>query len=160
MATVAASDPIAQMLSRGSDRRSTRAWAEVLATVPLFKDLSQRHLRRIAGLAEMKRYGSGHAIVREGDRGDSCYIVLDGTVTVRPPGLARFGAAPGDFFGELALLDGAPRSATVEANSAVLAIRLGRRSFRTMLEQEPRVALAMLQALAARLRAAGADGSQ
>src|SRR5690242_16975951 len=145
MATVAAHDPIAQVLSRGTDRRSTRAWGEVLATVPLFKGLPQRHLRRVAGLAEMKRYGAGHTIVREGDRGDAAYIILDGTVTVRPSGRRALVLRPGDFFGELALLDGAARAATVEANSAVLAMRLGRRSFRTVLEQEPRVALAMLE---------------
>src|SRR3954452_7518547 len=133
MATVAANDPIAAVLSRGTDRRSTRAWGEVLATVPLFKGLSQRHLRRVAGLAEMKRYGAGHAIVREGDRGDACYVVLDGTVTVRPAGRRALVLRPADLFGELARLAGAPHPPPLKAPSANLAMRIGRRGLHGML---------------------------
>jgi CRP-like cAMP-binding protein len=61
---------------------------------------------------------------------------------------------PGDFFGELAMLDAAPRNATVEADEHVLAMRLGRCAFTKVLESEPKVAIAMLRGLAARTREA------
>jgi CRP-like cAMP-binding protein len=151
MTTNAQLDPITIALSRGKDR-SGQAWADVLGTVPLFSALSQRHLRRIGGKATMKRYAPFTPIVRMGDTGDGFYVILDGVASVRKPGKRAVRLKAGDFFGELALLDSFPRSATVETESEVLAMRLGRPAFQKVLESEPKVAVAMLKALAARMR--------
>jgi CRP-like cAMP-binding protein len=129
-------------------------WLTTLAEVPLFEGLSKRHLRRIAKLARVRRFAAGSTMVRTGDPGRSFYVLLDGTakvirVTGRP---RRLGA--GDFFGEMALLDGAPRSAAVVADSEVLALTIDRPGFTKLLRAEPALAQALLGTLAARLRAA------
>ena len=147
-----ASDPFARALSRGGDGRGSKAWADVLASVPLFEGLSQRHLRKIAGQATVKRFAPLTAIVREGASGDAFYVILDGTASVRRTGKRAITLKAGDFFGEMALLDGAARTATVEASSEVLTLRLGRAAFQKVLESEPKVAVSMLRALAARMR--------
>ena len=144
---------ISEALGRQHDNRKARQWAEVLATVPMFHGLSQRHLRKIADQATMKRFAPSAAIVRAGDAGDAFYVILDGSANVRRPGKKTIKLRPGDFFGELALLDPAPRVATVEAETEVLAMRLGRTGFQKVLEKEPKVSIAMLRTLAARMRA-------
>jgi CPA1 family monovalent cation:H+ antiporter len=129
-------------------------WLATLAEVPLFEGLSKRHLRRIAKLARIRRFAPGSTMVRTGDPGRSFYVLLDGAakvirVTGRP---RRLGA--GDFFGEMALLDGAPRSAAIVADSEVLALTIDRPGFTKLLRAEPALAQALLGTLAARLRAA------
>jgi CRP-like cAMP-binding protein len=151
LSTTGKSDPIARALDRGSDKGSV-AWADVLSTVPLFRDLKQRHLRKVASKATVKRFAPLTPIVREGDPGDAFFIILDGSASVRKTGKRAVKLGPGDFFGELALLDAAPRAATVEADGEVLTMRLGRAAFTKVLESEPKVAVAMLRAMAARAR--------
>ncbi len=122
--------------------------------MPLFEGLSKHHLRRIAKLARIRRFASGSAMVRAGDAGTSFFVMLDGTARVVSAGgrTRRLGA--GDFFGEMALLDGAPRSADVVADGEVLTLTIGRSSFRKLLRKEPALTQALLSTLAARLRAA------
>jgi len=127
-------------------------WTDVLASVPLFAGLSKRHVRRIAHLAKVQRFADFTIIVREGERGDSFYLMLGGTAVVHAAGKRNVTLGVGDFFGELALLDDAPRSASVEAKDEVLVARIGRSAFLKMLEEEPKVALVLLKTLAGRLR--------
>ena len=148
---------IAEALSRHGDNRNAKAWADVLATVPMFHDLSQRHLRKVAEQATVKRFAPAAAIVRAGDAGDAFYVILDGVANVRRSGKRTIKLKPGDFFGELALLDAAPRVATVEAETEVLTMRLGRAGFQRVLEKEPKVAVSLLKTLAARMRASEGD---
>jgi CRP/FNR family transcriptional regulator, cyclic AMP receptor protein len=129
-------------------------WVDVLREIPLFAPLSKRHVRRIANLARPRRFPVGSAIVREGQRGETFYVLLDGEATLRlPKGRARTLEA-GDFFGELALLDGKPRSATIVAKKPVLAMAIGRRPFLKLVAGDSDLALGLLKALAERLRAA------
>ena len=153
LSTSGKSDPIARALDRGSGKGNA-AWVDALSAVPLFRELSQRNLRKVAAKGTMKRYAPLTPIVRSGDPGDAFYIILDGTASVRKTGKRAVKLGPGDFFGELALLDAAPRNASVEADEPVLAMRLGRAAFTKVLESEPKVAIAMLRALAARAREA------
>jgi CRP-like cAMP-binding protein len=136
-----------------------RGWADVLAEIPLFAGLSKRHLNKIAGLAKTRRYARYTNIVREGERGDSFYVILDGTVLVKPSGKRSVRLKPGDWFGEMALLDGAPRTATVEAQSEVLVMLLGRAAFQKAVVADPKIAMELLRTLAARLRAADRSAS-
>jgi CRP-like cAMP-binding protein len=131
-----------------------KQWVDVLADVPLFSGLSKRHLRKVAGLGMQRRVAPGTAIVRAGERGDAFFVILDGTATVRRPGKRTVKLSPGDFFGELALLDDAPRSATVEADGDMLVMWVSRPAFQKLLKQEPKVAVEMLHTLAQRLRTA------
>jgi CRP-like cAMP-binding protein len=142
--------------NEGRDRSAHR-WASVLGTVPLFSGLSKRHLRRIADKATMKRYAPLTVIVRSGDVGDAFYVILEGSATVRRPGRRNVELTVGDFFGEMALLGSSPRTATVETQGGVLTLRLGRAAFQKVLESEPKVAVAMLKTLAARLSASNPE---
>jgi CRP-like cAMP-binding protein len=134
--------------------RMGRDWVPVLAEVPLFRGLSKRNLRRIAALARTRRFASGSRIVRAGDAGTAFYVLLDGEARVvaatgRPRRLRA-----GDSFGEMALLDGAPRSADVFADGEVLTMTISRGAFTKLLRSEPALTHALLHTLAQRLRSA------
>jgi CRP-like cAMP-binding protein len=131
-----------------------RGWADVLAEIPLFAGLSKRHLNKIAALAKTRRYARFSPIVRAGDRADNFYVILDGEALVKLPNKRGVRLKAGEAFGEMALLDGTPRTATVEAQTEVLAMLLGRSAFLKTLEAEPKIALAIMRTLAERLRKA------
>jgi CRP-like cAMP-binding protein len=129
--------------------------AHVLSRVPLFADLPPRDLRRVAALAEETWFNAGRVVVEEGQPGSSFYVILDGEarVTKGPAGRTLGRLGPGDHFGEMALLDGQPRSATVIAESSLDTVRIRRAAFRTLLKREPDVGLRIMATLAARVRA-------
>ena len=136
-----------------SGRGSARAWAGVLAEVPLFAHVSGRHVRKIASLGTIVRFEPGAWIVRSGQDGDAFYVVLDGKGSVtRRRGLSAVKVGPGAYFGEMALIDGRPRSATVVADTEMTCLRLGRAAFQKTLRAEPSMSAALLRALAERLR--------
>jgi CRP/FNR family transcriptional regulator, cyclic AMP receptor protein len=136
-----------------------RGWADVLGEIPLFAGLSKRHLNKIAGLAKTRRHARFTTIVREGERGDTFFVILDGTVLVKPAGKRTVRLKSGDWFGEMALLDGAPRTATVEAETEVFVMLLGRTAFQKAVVADPKMALVLLRTVAARLRAAERSAS-
>ena len=132
-------------------------WLGTLDEVPLFHGLSKRHLRRIAKLARIRRFAPGSVMVRTGDPGRSFYVLLDGSAKVVRGGRRSASLGAGDYFGELALLDDAPRSADVVAEGDVLAMTIDRPGFAKLLRAEPALAQALLRTLAARLRSAEAS---
>jgi CRP/FNR family transcriptional regulator, cyclic AMP receptor protein len=138
---------------RDSDRMGTD-WAVVLEEVPIFRNLSRRHLKHVASLAHKRRYGHGTSIVRAGDSGSAFYVLLDGAVRVIPPTGRPRKLKAGDFFGEMALLDDSPRSANVVADGEVLTMTISRSAFSKLLKHEPALAYELLRTLAGRLRAA------
>ena len=137
------------MLDRAWNRPSAKDWADVLARLPLFARVSKRHLRKIAGLAEFAEFDESEMVIQAGEPGDAFYLILSGRAKVlgKPRTLRT-----GDYFGEMALLDGEPRSTTVLAASELQAMKLPRRPFLKLLEQEPRIGIAMLAELSARVR--------
>jgi CRP-like cAMP-binding protein len=131
-----------------------REWANVLAGVPLFANLNRRQLRKVAAQGRVRRIHEGASIVRVGDPGDVFYVVLDGQVSVHRPGpLAPIALGIGSFFGELALLDGSPRGATVVATTPVVCLTITRSKFLKLLHSEPAIAVGVLQEVARRLQA-------
>ncbi len=142
--------------ARGGRRAAVKDWAAVLGNVPLFATLSGRQLRRVTSLARLKRFERGVPIVVAGRSGDAFYVILDGVVSVGVPGRRRARLGPGECFGEMALLDDAPRSATVSAEGEVLVLEIGRANFTRLLKQEPQISLSLLKSLAARVRASEA----
>ncbi len=101
-----------QAIANGKSR-DARLWANVLADVPLFSGMSKRHIRHVAGLAREARYQPGSAIVVQGAPGNDFFIVIDGEASVlRGSTLPRIPVGPGAYFGEMSLIDDAPRSAT------------------------------------------------
>jgi CRP-like cAMP-binding protein len=132
---------------------------ELLARVPIFIGLSPDQLKTLARLVAQRTFPRGTVIIREGDDADaSLYIILTGQVEVSKAGLPGQGAikfatlSEGDFFGEMSLLDGAPRSATVTAATSTECLLLSRWVFYTTLRSDPEIAVAMLPTLSKRIR--------
>jgi CRP/FNR family cyclic AMP-dependent transcriptional regulator len=136
-------------------------WIDRLVELPLFSDLPKRQVRRIAALAIMRRYQPRDVVVRAGSPGDGFFVVLEGVLLVKRVGKPDVRLRKGDSFGELALLDGAPRTVTVEVDPGdeVLTMWVGRSTFVKMLEREPKIAVVLLKTMAGRLRASEKSGS-
>ena len=132
---------------------TARLWADVLGRVPLFAGVPARHVRKIASLGSLARFEAKEPIVNAGDPGEAFYVILSGRAKVRrASGRAVAELGPGAYFGEMALLDGAPRSATIVAETVTACLMLTRKRFAKVLRDQPTVALALLRTLAARVR--------
>ena len=123
---------------------------EILSRVPLFSRVGKRQLRRIAALAKLEQFAPGDVIVQAGERGDGFHLIVGGRAKVLGKSSRTYG--PGDFFGETALIDGGPRSATVTAVTEVQAMTVPHRDFKKVLDQEPKIAVGIMTELAARIR--------
>ena len=130
---------------------------DTLATAPLFSELSRRDLKRLASASITRGYRKGEAIVKEGENAVAFYIIKSGRVEVvkglgskKENPLATLG--PGDFFGEMALLDSYPRSASVRAQEDTECLILTRWDFLAELRTNPYIAVQMLPVLSRRLR--------
>jgi CRP-like cAMP-binding protein len=130
---------------------TAKDWVQVLAAVPFFERLTKRQLRRIAGITKITDYERDEVVVQAGEQGDAFYVILSGQAKVVGRPRARI-LRQGDHFGEMALIDGEPRSATVVAGGDFQAMVLPRRPFLRLLEREPRIALALMVELSARIR--------
>lgn len=136
--------------------------ARQLADVPLFSGLAAAELETLAEVSEVVRFEPGARIVEQGEPGSSVYLITEGRVEVLArPEHDRYSAetaiswlAPGDTFGELALLDGGWRSASCVAVTAVCCVRLGREAFLTALQQNWPLSFGLHVMLAQRLRVA------
>jgi CRP-like cAMP-binding protein len=130
---------------------ANRSTDELLAEVPLFKDLSKKHLKRVAALATRLDLPAGRELIREGEAGHEFLVLLDGEVEVRKGDKVVATRGPGGFFGEIALLEHRPRTATVVSTTPVVVEVIGQREFATMLEDEPEVAAQLTSAMKRRL---------
>ena len=137
-----------------SDRPLGKQGMDRLARVPLFAGLSRRHLRALADRADQVEFRSGEAIVTEGMRGGAFFTIVEGKARVTRGKRTLATLGPGDFFGELALLDGGERTASVVAATPMQCIRIFKRAFDRLLAEEPGVSARMLPVLAGRLRQA------
>ena len=124
--------------------------AEVLAGLPLFARVSKRRLRKIASLAQIQRFSPGDIVVQFGEPADAFYLILAGRAKV--VGKSRRTLGIGDYFGEMGLIDGEPRSATIAAGAELETMKLARRPFLKLLEQEPQIAMSIMAELAGRIR--------
>ena len=125
-----------------------------LGAVPLFSGLSRKELAAISGLAKLFRFQAGSTIVEEGTTGGRFFLITDGHVDVLVNGHRVTELGPGAAFGEIALIDEGPRTATVLARSDVEAFGIASFNFRPLLKNEPGVAFKLLVELARRLREA------
>ncbi len=131
-------------------RPTASDWAEVLASLPLFARVSKRRLRKIASLAQIQRFSPGDIVVQFGEPADAFYLILAGRAKV--VGKSRRTLGIGDYFGEMGLIDGEPRSATIAAGAELETMKLARRPFLKLLEQEPQIAMSIMAELAGRIR--------
>lgn len=131
---------------------SAKAIAEILRDVPLLSTLSRRELSLLAGIAEVSEFAAGDEICHEGEEGLGLGVLLQGRVTVSVGGQIRRQLGKGAFFGEIALLDGGPRSATLVADEPVTCLSVPSWGFRPVLKSNPALALKMLEEVCRRLR--------
>ena len=125
-----------------------------LAEVPLFSHCSKKDLQTIARNTEVMEVPEGARIVSQGEAGNAVYVLLEGNATVARNGQPVGELHPGDYFGELAILDPAPRNADVVAQAPVTVARLLVTPFRQMLRDLPALNERLLAGLAHRLREA------
>jgi len=128
--------------------------ADLLGDVGLFSRCSRRERATVARHMETTTLAAGTPMVEEGEAGDALFVILEGAGSVRRNGVEVAAVGPGTWFGELALLDGAPRSATVVATDHTTVAVLGVRLFRTLLREFPEMTSAVLAGLASDLRRA------
>jgi CRP/FNR family transcriptional regulator, cyclic AMP receptor protein len=125
---------------------------DLLQRVPLFADLDRRELQRISGWFKEREFKAGETVVEEGSGGAGFFLVEEGEARVSVHGEERGRIGPGDYFGEVALLDEGARTATITAESDLKCHGLTFWDFRPMVENDARIAWALLQALAKKLR--------
>jgi CRP-like cAMP-binding protein len=138
-------------LMRYWERPRADDWAGVLATFPLFAHVGRRRLRKLVRQARLTELAPGERVLTKGESTDSLYVVLSGTATaVGTPAPRRLHT--GDYFGELALVDGAPRSATVVATGELHVMALPARSVLRVARRQPALTLALLRDISTQLR--------
>ena len=126
--------------------------AELLAGCPLFNGIDAEGLAKLAALATTVDFPAGHVIARQGEIGTGFFVIVSGEVRVVRDGnvVARLG--PGEFFGELSVLDRMPRNATVAAETQTTCLALASWDFEQVLLEEPVLTLTILRGVATRLR--------
>jgi CRP/FNR family transcriptional regulator, cyclic AMP receptor protein len=127
---------------------------EVLQRVPLFADLDRREVEQIARLFKQRRFSEGETVVKEGSGGAAFFLIDSGEATVSVRGRQRPALKPGDYFGEIALIDEGTRSATITASSELVCYGLTLWEFRPLVQQNPAIGWKLLQSLAKKLRIA------
>jgi CRP/FNR family cyclic AMP-dependent transcriptional regulator len=124
---------------------------ELIKKVPLFAHCSKRELQEVAQLADEIDLREGKEMTRQGTRGREFFVLLEGSVSVDKNGRQINTLGAGDFFGEIALVSDAPRTATVTATSPVRALVVTDRSFKRLMEDVPEIQSKVLTALAERI---------
>jgi CRP-like cAMP-binding protein len=127
------------------------SFVETLATVPLFSACSKKELQMVAKSAEHLEVPAGKVVVTEGAAGTEFFVIIDGRARVERHGRQVASLGPGGFFGDLGLLDRAPRNASVIADSELEVARIGQRAFDALLDH-PGFSKKLLAGLARRLR--------
>jgi len=125
---------------------------DLIKGVPLFSGASKSELAEIAAIADEVDLPAGKTLIKEGDTGREFFVLIEGTADVMQGG-TKIGKmmGPGDFFGEIALISKAPRSATITTTSPVRALVITDRAFRHLLDHSPAIQIGVLLALAERL---------
>ena len=127
---------------------------ELLRSVPLFAELGDRELKKIAATFKERQVEAGASVATEGEAGVGFFVVAEGEATVAVGGRQVGRLGPGDCFGEIALIDGGTRSATVTAVTPLRCYGLTSWAFKPLVEESPAIAWPLLQTLAWRLRTA------
>jgi CRP-like cAMP-binding protein len=138
----------------GFGRKSKDAKLDLLRKVPLFSACTKSDLSRIASLVDEVEVSKGKVLMRQGDSGRECFVIADGTAKATMRGRKGATLGPGSFFGEMALLDHGPRTATITAETDMHLLVLGSRQFFSLLDSVPGVSHRIMRGLAERLREA------
>jgi CRP-like cAMP-binding protein len=129
-----------------------RATVEMLRKVPLFAGLEKRELEEIAGSMRERRVAAGHTVVEQGAGGAGFFIIDEGDADVFVDGEHRNTIGPGDYFGEIALLTGSDRTATITAKTDMLCYGMTTWDFKPLVEENATIAWKLLTAMAQKLQ--------
>ena len=129
-----------------------KASVETLQNVPLFAGLDRKELESIAGSMRERRFAAGDTVTEEGAAGAGFFIIEDGSADVTVEGEPRGSIGPGDYFGEIALLTGSDRTATIVARTDMLCYGMTPWDFRPLVESNSAIAWKLLTAMAEKLR--------
>ncbi len=138
---------------------ATKDVLERLAQVPLFSGCSKKELQTVAKAVRVIEHAAGSVIAAEGDPGAGLFIIDTGEADVTIGGKKVNHLGPGQFFGEMALLDGGPRTATVTATSDIRLFALTEWVFRGLLTEHPSIAIRAMESMASLLRQATTNAS-
>ena len=133
--------------------RSKSGKVELLRNVSLFSGLSQRQLEQVAKLADELEVPAGRRLATAGESGHELFVIVDGEARVKTPRGRSLRLGPGEFFGEMSLIDGGPRSADVTASTPMKLLVVGHREFWALLNEAPPLVGKIMRALSERLRA-------
>jgi len=136
----------------GKKRREAGRKIDALAGIRLFRACGKQELAKLAQLFNEVQRPGGSVLVREGDAGSEFYVIVDGTATATIGDKFVATLGPGDFFGEMSLLDRAPRAATVTADFVVELLVADARSFAALVQSSPSVGMRMMRMMSERLR--------
>jgi len=125
---------------------------DLLHSIPLFDRFDRKHLERLGMLTDEVDVPAGKVLIRQGELGDDLMVIVSGTVTVERDGAKINTLKPGEFFGEIALIDRGPRTATVTADAPCRLLVISHRDFHALMDEFPEVATEVLVTLAHRLR--------
>ncbi|HEX2193640.1 MAG TPA: cyclic nucleotide-binding domain-containing protein [Candidatus Limnocylindria bacterium] len=125
---------------------------DLLHRVPLFSSFDRRRLERLGQLADEVDVPAGKVLMRQGETGSDMMVLVRGSVSVERDGRRLNTLGAGDFFGEIALVDGGPRTATVTTEEPSSVLVISHRDFHSMMEEFPEVASQVMNALANRVR--------
>jgi CRP/FNR family cyclic AMP-dependent transcriptional regulator len=125
---------------------------ELLKHVPLLSELGRREIEEVGRLTEEIDVAAGKVLMREGEIGQEFYVIVDGSVRIDRAGTLVKTLGPGDFFGEIALVDGGPRTATATTESPAKMLVVGHREFHSLMDTYPSIQSCVLRALASRVR--------
>ena len=128
------------------------SYIDHLGKIPLFTSLTRKELTLLAKLCDEVPVKAGKVLVKQGTVGYECFVIVEGESIVERDGRTITTLSPGSYFGELAMLDKGPRSATVTAITHMLVLVLGPREFATALDAIPHLSLKLLASLARRIR--------
>jgi CRP/FNR family transcriptional regulator, cyclic AMP receptor protein len=143
-----------------ADEKVPATAASMLASVPLFSSLSKSQIRTMATTAKERTYKVGDTIVKQGEKGIGFYLILAGQAQVERSGQSVATLSPGQYFGEMALLDEQPRTANVKAASPVRCLVLSPWEFWAAVGNEPEVLRTLLKETVRRLRSAPSGYSE
>jgi protein phosphatase len=168
--------PVQIRTARAFRRRGAKPYAPALATeeepvardekldllhrIPLFAGFDRQHLVRLGMLTEEIDVSAGKVLIRQGELGDDLMIIYSGLVAVERDGERVNKLGPGEFFGEIALLERGPRTATVTAETPCRLLVINHRDFHAVMEEFPEIAARVLLTLAHRLRTLDAGAVQ
>jgi CRP/FNR family cyclic AMP-dependent transcriptional regulator len=130
---------------------------ELLQRVPLFAELKPRELERLSGSFKERTFNEGETVATEGEGGAGFFVIESGEAVVSVHGDERARLGPGDYFGDVAMIDQRERTASIVAKSELKCYGLTFWDFRPLVEGDARIAWPLLQVMAKRLRAAEAE---